>query len=213
MKVGRTDPPATGRLCALARRAATVARANCASGCRPRARLFAAAYGIARASGRPTAPNQQGDPMRSSRLTSLLLAAAIARRWPLPASYTPIDPTPPMYFEVGIWVIPSSAATLSRWPAKFGWMAPPSKARWTSVSAASVTTGFAQRDEQLRGVEFFNVARFPTVTFAHRNEICWRTADFGQGRADTAGVKAGRAENQPVLLRPAPDEQNPEMRR
>jgi polyisoprenoid-binding protein YceI len=33
------------------------------------------------------------------------------------------------------------------------------------VSAASVTTGFAQRDEQLRGVEFFNVARFPTVTF------------------------------------------------
>ena len=66
------------------------------------------------------------------------------------------DPTHTyVYFgKWGIWVIPSSAAALSRWPAKFGWMAPPSKALDIVVSAASVTTGFAQRDEQLRGVGF-----------------------------------------------------------
>ena len=44
-------------------------------------------------------------------------------------------------------------------------LAPMVKGKNVLILAASVTTGFAQRDEQLRGVEFFNVARFPTVTF------------------------------------------------
>jgi len=35
-----------------------------------------------------------------------------------------------------------------------------------TIDAASVTTGFAKRDEHLRSKDFFNVEKFPTLSFA-----------------------------------------------
>lgn len=104
--------------------------------------------------------------MRSSRLTGLLLAAAIAPALALPASYTP-DPTHTyVYFEVGHLGYSIQRGRFEQVAGKIRLDGAAQQGTLDIVvSAASVTTGFAQRDEQLRGVEFFNVARFPTVTF------------------------------------------------
>jgi polyisoprenoid-binding protein YceI len=36
------------------------------------------------------------------------------------------------------------------------------------IDAASVSTGYAQRDEHLRGPDFFDVTKYPTITFVSR---------------------------------------------
>jgi len=40
-----------------------------------------------------------------------------------------------------------------------------------TIDAASVNTGHAQRDEHLRGPDFFDVAKHPTITFVSRKVI------------------------------------------
>jgi len=40
-----------------------------------------------------------------------------------------------------------------------------------TIDAASVNTGHAQRDEHLRGPDFFDVAKYPTITFVSRKVI------------------------------------------
>ena len=39
------------------------------------------------------------------------------------------------------------------------------------IDAASVNTGHAQRDEHLRGPDFFDVTKYPTITFVSRKVI------------------------------------------
>lgn len=39
------------------------------------------------------------------------------------------------------------------------------------IDAASVNTGHAQRDEHLRGPDFFNVTKYPTITFVSKKVI------------------------------------------
>jgi polyisoprenoid-binding protein YceI len=40
-----------------------------------------------------------------------------------------------------------------------------------TIDAASVNTGHAQRDEHLRGPDFFDVTKYPTITFVSRKVI------------------------------------------
>ncbi|MCJ7786016.1 MAG: YceI family protein [Desulfobacterales bacterium] len=40
-----------------------------------------------------------------------------------------------------------------------------------TIDAASVNTGHAQRDQHLRGPDFFDVAKYPTITFVSRKVI------------------------------------------
>ena len=40
-----------------------------------------------------------------------------------------------------------------------------------AIDAASVNTGHAQRDEHLRGPDFFDVSKYPTITFVSRKVI------------------------------------------
>jgi len=40
-----------------------------------------------------------------------------------------------------------------------------------AIEATSVNTGHTQRDEHLRGPDFFDVAKYPTITFAARKVI------------------------------------------
>lgn len=40
-----------------------------------------------------------------------------------------------------------------------------------SIDAASVNTGHGQRDEHLRGPDFFDVTRYPTITFVSKKVI------------------------------------------
>jgi polyisoprenoid-binding protein YceI len=37
-----------------------------------------------------------------------------------------------------------------------------------TIDAASVNTGHAQRDEHLRAADFFDVAKYPTITFVSK---------------------------------------------
>jgi polyisoprenoid-binding protein YceI len=39
------------------------------------------------------------------------------------------------------------------------------------IDAASVNTGHAQRDEHLRGPDFFDVTKYPTITFVYKKVI------------------------------------------
>lgn len=105
--------------------------------------------------------------MRSSRLLAgLLLATAASPALALPASYTP-DPTHTYaYFEVGHLGYSVQRGRFEQVSGKIRLDgAAQQGALDIVINAASVSTGFAKRDEQLRGEEFFNVTRFPTLTF------------------------------------------------
>jgi polyisoprenoid-binding protein YceI len=47
-----------------------------------------------------------------------------------------------------------------------------------AIDAASVNTGHAQRDEHLRGSDFFDVTKYPTITFVSKKVIKTDTNRF-----------------------------------
>ncbi len=56
------------------------------------------------------------------------------------------------------------------------------------IDAASVNTGHAQRDEHLRGPDFFNVAKYPTLTEAEVQALVSPTRFAGNPRRMTIGL-------------------------
>ena len=65
-----------------------------------------------------------------------------------------------------------------------------------SIQAASIDTGIAKRDEHLRTVDFFNVERFPDITFKSR-KVTRTGANFGE----IAGDLTMHGVTKPVTLR------------
>lgn len=74
--------------------------------------------------------------------------------------------------------------------------AAPERARIdVTIDAASVNTNVAKRDEHLRSTDFFDVTRFPTLTFKSK-----RVEARGDGRLDVLGDLTIRGVTKPVTL-------------
>jgi polyisoprenoid-binding protein YceI len=107
---------------------------------------------------------------RNCLAATVLAVCAVAPAWAATDSYD-LDPTHTYpAFEInhlGFSVMRGSFTATS------GSLAYDQDARTGSVKAtidaASVSTGFAKRDEHLRSKEFFNVEKFPTLSFAAEN--------------------------------------------
>jgi polyisoprenoid-binding protein YceI len=67
-----------------------------------------------------------------------------------------------------------------------------------SIDAASVSTGFAKRDEHLRSKDFFNVESFPKITFKS-DKFTWDSKP-----TDVAGMLTLHGVTKPVTLNVVP---------
>ena len=65
-----------------------------------------------------------------------------------------------------------------------------------SIQAASIDTGIAKRDEHLRTADFFNVERFPDITFKSR-----KVTRTGANLGEIAGDLTMHGVTKPVTLR------------
>jgi polyisoprenoid-binding protein YceI len=64
-----------------------------------------------------------------------------------------------------------------------------------SIDVASVNTGIKQRDDHLRSADFFDVAKFPAMTF-----VSTRVEKAGPGKLNVTGNLTIRGVTRPVLL-------------
>ena len=64
-----------------------------------------------------------------------------------------------------------------------------------TIDTSSVNTGIARRDEHLRSADFFDVARFPTMTFVSR-----KVAKAGPGNLQVTGDLTIHGVTRPVVL-------------
>ncbi len=66
---------------------------------------------------------------------------------------------------------------------------------WVRIDASSIDTGIATRDKHLRGPEFFNVAKFPAITFKSRG-----VKQTGGESADIVGDLTMHGTTRPITL-------------
>jgi len=64
-----------------------------------------------------------------------------------------------------------------------------------TIECATLNTGVAKRDEQMRGPEFFDIKRYPTMRFASK-----RVEIAGPGKLTIAGDLTINAATRPVVL-------------
>lgn len=65
-----------------------------------------------------------------------------------------------------------------------------------SIDVASIDTNIKKRDDHLRSADFFDVAKFPTMTF-----VSTRVEKAGPGKLNVTGNLTIRGVTRPVLLR------------
>lgn len=65
-----------------------------------------------------------------------------------------------------------------------------------SIDVASINTGIKQRDDHLRSADFFDVARFPAMTF-----VSSRVEKAGPGKLNVTGNLTIKGVTRPVLLK------------
>ncbi len=103
---------------------------------------------------------------RFALLPALLLASLATPALALPATYTPDPSHTYAYFEVGHLGYSIQRGRFDKLGGKIRLDGASQQGVIDiMIDAASISTGFPKRDEALRGEEFFNVARFPTLVY------------------------------------------------
>ena len=107
------------------------------------------------------------------RLTGLLglglavLAVPALAQTPTPGSYALDAAQSKFHFSIGHFVVSSTEGQFTKFDGKlvFASQAPERGTVTVHVSPGSIDTGIVARDEHLRTADFFDVAKFPLVTF------------------------------------------------